>query len=141
MCQSIADSAGLGGSWMAWISDSQSSPSVRFTPAQVAYRLVDGTTVAADWTALTSGTLAHAIDHDEHAQPVINQEVWTATQSDGAHMTNMGLLTASDCQDFAWNANDMTTAAVGFTSRVDPGWTGIYQQFCYRTARLYCFEQ
>jgi hypothetical protein len=50
---------------MAWLSDSTGSSSTRFTRATVPYKLVNGSTVASNWTALTSGTLAHAMDLTE----------------------------------------------------------------------------
>ena len=66
ICQNLADLAQLQGIWMAWVSDSITSPSTRFTKATVPYSLLDGTVVASDWTALARGNLAHSIDQDEH---------------------------------------------------------------------------
>src|SRR5688572_9149617 len=41
-CQQLAIASGLGGTFRAWISDSISSPSTRFTRAAVPYKLING---------------------------------------------------------------------------------------------------
>src|SRR5262249_60032996 len=64
-CQTTADGKRLGGTWKAWISDTTSSPSTRFTQATVPYRLLDGSTIANNWMALVSGTLQHSINIQE----------------------------------------------------------------------------
>lgn len=45
VCQKLADDAGLGGIYMAWLPDDTDSPSTRFTQAMVSYQLVNGTSV------------------------------------------------------------------------------------------------
>src|SRR5262245_34663924 len=49
-CQSTADRRQLGGTWKAWLSTSDGSPSTRFTQSSVPYRLLDGTIVAKSWS-------------------------------------------------------------------------------------------
>ena len=56
-CQSLALTAGLSGTYKAWLSDTTGSPATRFAQASVPYRLVDGTTIANDWNDLTDGTI------------------------------------------------------------------------------------
>jgi hypothetical protein len=134
-CQTLANAAGLGGVWMAWISDGSSSPSARFTRASYAYRLLDGTTVAASYSALTGGSLAHAIDRDERAHAVSGTtEVWTATNTDGT-------LAASACNGFTSSSHGAAYAVEGISGNADGTWTNVYEQFCDRTAHLYCVEQ
>lgn len=135
-CQTLANAAGLGGAWMAWISDSSSSPSARFNQASYEYALLDGTIVASDWASLTSGTLAHGIDQDEHGQPVDagTTEVWTATATDGG-------LFADGCDSFGSSSSSAPTVEVGVSGNVDATWTQVYAQFCSRTDHLYCIEQ
>ena len=133
-CQTLATAASLGGTWMAWISDSTSSPSTRFTKSTDPYRLIDGTLVASNWTSLTSSSLTHAIDHDEHLSVVSNSEVWTATSTSGA-------LYSAGCSGFT-AATSSSTVEVGISGKTDLTWTNVYSQFCNRTdPRLYCFEQ
>jgi hypothetical protein len=138
-CQALVTAASLGGSWKAWISDASNSPSSRFTHATVGYRLLDGTLVASNWTALVGAattSLAHAIDLDETAQPFNGgtSEVWTATNPDGT-------LNISACNNF--NSGDAGAAigAVGHADAVDFTWTNAYLQYCNRSVHLYCFEQ
>jgi hypothetical protein len=135
-CGTIAAGAGLGGAWKAWISVSASSPSARFTKATTEYRLLDGTIVAASWTALTSGTLAHGITLDEAGKPLSNTttEVWTATTSNGTLYTD-------GCTSFGSALNGAPYAAVGISGKSDATWTEVYTQYCDRLVHLYCFEQ
>ncbi len=144
ICQSLADARNLGGTWMAWISDSTGSPSTRFTRAAVPYRLVDGTLVANDWGSLTSGTLAHPINMDEAGTTITIDssvtEVWTGT-------TPSGTYAGASCQDWTTTRASgimcsLVCAEVGVLELADFGWTAVYFQFCDRTdEHLYCFEQ
>jgi hypothetical protein len=105
------------------------------THATVPYVLLDGSTVAANWNALTSGTIAHAINMSEdgvvHATYV---EVWTGTTSSGAYGGHTCL---------AWStASVSNTGDVGMSNATNYGWTNVYQQYCDRNnVHLYCFEQ
>ncbi len=65
-CQSLATSAGLPGTYRAWLSDDAQSPSTRFSRSSGPYQLLNGVTIANSWTDLTDGTLAASIALDEH---------------------------------------------------------------------------
>ena len=135
-CQSAASRNQLGGTWKAWLSDPTTSASVRLTHATVPYVLLEGTTVAADWSALTSGTLAHAINvSDDGTVHTDILEVWTATTSAGAY-------SGRSCNAWMSNAPGSNTADVGLSNETNGEWTNRFQQFCDRTnVHLYCFEQ
>jgi hypothetical protein len=135
-CGQLATAASLGGQWMAWVSDDASSPSSRFDQATYAYRRLDGTVVAADWTSLTSGTLAAGVELDENGQPVAGgtSEVWTATNTDGT-------LSADGCNSFTSGSSSAPTVVVGVSGNTDGTWTDVYLQFCDRSDHVYCFEQ
>ena len=135
-CQHLALAAGLGGVWMAWVSDVASSPSQRFNRASYEYALLDGTVVAPSYTGLVSGTLAHAIDLDEHGAAVTSSttEVWTATNPDGT-------LQADGCESFTVTWKGAPNVEVGVAGNADATWTAVYQQFCNRSDHLYCVEQ
>jgi len=135
-CQSMANTNQLGGTWKAWLSDPTTSASARLTHAAVPYVLLDGSTVAANWSALTSGTLAHTIDLSEDGTVhTAILEVWTATTSAGAY-------SGRSCSAWTSNAPGSTTADVGLASETNGDWTNRYQQYCDRTnVHLYCFEQ
>ncbi len=133
-CQNHAAAAGLGGTWMAWVSDSTSSPSVRFTRA-AAYRRVDGTLIAASWAGLTSGTLVNSVSTNEYGVPVGVAEVWTATFPNGTYA-------GGSCANFTSNSNSAPYTYVGISDRSTSDWTTVYLQFCDRPGvHLYCFEQ
>ena len=136
LCQSVANTNQLGGTWKAWLSDPTTSAAARLTHAAVPYVLLDGSTVAADWTALTSGTLAHTINVSEDGTVhTAILEVWTATTSGGAY-------SGRSCSAWTSNAPGATTADVGLSSQTNGDWTNRYQQYCDRTnVHLYCFEQ
>ena len=129
---------GLGGTWKAWLSEFRSSPSTRFTHSTVPYRLLDGSLIANDWNALTSGTIAHPINIFEDGTPVppsVVHEVWTGTTPSGTYSGN-------SCSNWTNDTMSGSTADVGLTNQVGTGWTDIYRQFCNRTTlHVYCFEQ
>ena len=133
-CQQAADAARLGGTFRAWLSDGTTSASARLAHSTLPYVLVNGVQVAASWTDLVDGTLAHAIDLDENGANVGDREVWTGTYTNGNTYY-------PHCS--GWS--DGTTAAdgwVGLASRTDSSWSQIYPQHCERTnPSLYCFEQ
>lgn len=139
-CQTLADLAGLGGTYMAWLSDRESSPSTRFTRASVPYVRVDGVVVANDWTDLTDLTLAAPIDVTElgTAPPVGTAcdgvGAWTNTWVNGTFWADF-----SSCDDWT-NVN----ASSGFSGKIDATnwwWSLDCQGGCTGTAALYCFEQ
>src|SRR5690606_8308287 len=63
-CQARADTAGLGGTWDAWISAADSSPSLRFVASTTHYARLDGQEVAQTWADLTDGSLDVPINID-----------------------------------------------------------------------------
>jgi hypothetical protein len=140
-CQAAADAAKLGGTWRAWVSDANSSPSTRFLQAVGPYLLLDKTTVVAtDWKDLTDGTLAHAIDLDEAGTSYagVAVEVWTGTGADGTSAPN-----DTFCQNWTTQVlNAIDSGTVGVTTEIaNPKWTSDYPQTCDRDQRFYCFEQ
>ena len=100
--------------------------------------LLDGTTVAANWTALTSSTIQHAIDLSELGRRFSdnnNQEVWTGTMPSGVS-------SGSSCGNWTNETANTPYATIGVTNVTNGAWTNLYDQFCNRTTlRVYCFEQ
>jgi hypothetical protein len=134
-CVKIAEMATLGGTWLSWTSDSQSSPSTRFTQVTGApYRLLDDTIVANNWTELTSGTLQHAINLGENRASVPLAEVWTGTAVNGTYAT-------ASCGDWASPTGAMEGAIVGASSLANGYWTNAKSDLCTVKAHLYCFQQ
>ena len=134
-CQQLAQAAGLPGTFKAWLSTTDTSPSKRFdTRFAGLYRLTsaDAAIVAKGWKGLTSGTLLHAIDADESGA-MIQQNVWTNTLPDGT--------SASMEHCSSWTDNGDASTTIGKSSATDHSWTNsLPGQTCSGLNRLYCFE-
>jgi len=133
-CAGRASAAALSGTFKAWLSVTGDGPTTRFTQSAVPYRLVDGTIVANDWSDLTDGTLAHAINLDESGAAVASAEVWTSTTIAGAPITS------NNCSDYV-NATGSVSGICGTTSATGGTWTNSSTPACNSPLRLYCFEQ
>jgi hypothetical protein len=136
-CQGLATSAGLPGTYKAWLSDSTSSPSSRFVPSTGPYRLVNGTTIAANWTDLTDGTLLAPISVTETGGGIGPTRVpWTHTKIDGSP----GGLHNVHCSNWSTNAAAVQ-GDVGRAVNSDSLWTDYSVFFCDTFRHLYCFQQ
>ncbi|AKU98008.1 Tryptophan synthase alpha chain [Labilithrix luteola] len=130
--------AGLGGTWMAWVSVAGDDAVDRLT-TDGPFRLVDGTLVATNKAALLAGTLSSAINKNERGQTVSGflATSWTGTGRNGRS-------TGDDCQGWT-SANQSDIATVGSVTAPDGGWTDVYDAVgsgggCSSTFKLYCFE-
>ncbi|MCA9709841.1 MAG: DUF1554 domain-containing protein [Myxococcales bacterium] len=136
ICQGHADAAGLGGTWMAWMSDSvNGTPTDNFTHSPYDYTLVDGTVIASNWDDLVDGELGALIGLDENGDARTGY-VWTGTTSEGAIVTQL-------CSD--WTSTSYS-GKVGSANDDNGGtspqwWSTRGNLSCGSTARLYCFEQ
>jgi hypothetical protein len=129
ICQTTAGSAGLGGTWVAWLSDSTSDVVDRLH-GDGAFVLLDGTQVASSRADLLDGTLESSIDVDQNSNLVESQKVWTGTFIEGVAST-------LHCGDWTSLAENGT---VGMTSNNQTGWTSAFTSSCDSPAYLYCFE-
>lgn len=131
-CQSAADAVSLGGVYKAWVSNATGSPSTRFTHSTLPYALLDGTQIAANWAALTSGSLSHAIDLTETM--IIHQDyVYSGTNPDGTYFG------APDCNGWT-SSSPLDQGMVGYSP--DPGqWSHVGILACDAPEAIYCFEQ
>lgn len=154
-CQTLAQAAGRPGTFKAWLGNATTSAASRVTHATIPYVLVDGTTVAGDFTGLTSGTLLHAIDVTELGTAALGgtatecftgatgKLVWTNARPDG---TIVNTDPASSC-GADWNSSGPSTdhgpfGIVGNIGASDAKWTLLCGSGrCETTAPLYCLEQ
>lgn len=142
ICQGLADAAVLGGTWFAWLSDSTTSPSVRFNQSLGPFELLDGTLIANDWADLTDGAIANFIDLNElGGGPVFgSQRVWTGTFSDG---TPVNVMNAGNfCGN--WSSTVPTSDVIaGRVDKIDDQWSRDenFGADCDVVRPLYCFEQ
>jgi hypothetical protein len=135
ICQGTADAIGMGGTWMAWVSDTNTWPALRFNHSSDPYLRLDGVQVAADWDNLIDGFLDAPINYTELGESLTFHEVWTGTTYDGLSLMEY------PCADWIQNINKYT-ATVGRTDLTDSTWSGVFIQTCERdNVRLYCFEQ
>ncbi len=142
-CQTQATAANLGGTWKAWISDGGALEAYQLTHAIVPYKLVNGTTIANNWTDLTDQSLLAPINVTELGTTLSSANnpayVWTNTADSGHPWDTQANLTCS-----GWTSNLSTqTAPAGSFMETTWRWsTGEnLKPTCNTTARLYCFEQ
>jgi hypothetical protein len=145
ICMMHARAANLPGTYRAWLSAGNASPSTRMLRTAGDYHLVGGEVIAHGWTDLVDGALAHAIDHDEfgavhEAEPSCMAMVaaWTNTNSDG---TGFGMPPAHpEYSCHGWTDMD-DNGLLGNTAQTTSNWTnGGCATFCTMRAALYCFE-
>ena len=140
-CQTLAQNAGLPGTFKAWLSDSVTAAKDRLTHAIAPYKRVDGATVASNWDDIVDGALTNPIYLTETGTLMgAGTSVWTNTDQDGSihdpllnwHCANWtsnvasfkghwGLSDGSD--NYLWTNFNMTPAT------------------CDLQKRLYCVEQ
>ena len=146
-CQERADIAGLGGTWKAWLSDSNENAKDRLTHPDGNLVRVDGVIVATDWDSLVSGWPVNAPEIDEFGQqkPYVGNggtggcgwaggyffHPWTATN-------NGGTLDGATCNDWTSTSG---TGRVGLGGYSLSQWTTWCDFPCDWEQPLYCFEQ
>jgi hypothetical protein len=146
ICQQLAKAQGLKGTYKAWLSTDSQSPSTRFTQSGCPYVLVNGTTVADNWSDLTDGSLDNSIRIDETGANRAtgtdddlngNESVRTNTAQDG---TSLGL---QDCGDWTTNSSGDGGVRGGMLDEAGGTWTNqsIVSFTCDSLIFLYCFEQ
>lgn len=139
ICQGLADSAGLTGTYLAWLSDGSVSPDSRFNKSAQDYQLVGGTVIANGWTDLTNGNIDNYINRNENGSTVGNVQAWTNTNTNGTAVRISAMDTCDSWTEGAFNSNQ--DIQVGNTQSADSNWTSMYADFCDSSNRLYCFEQ
>jgi hypothetical protein len=134
ICQDLATTQGLPGTYQAWLSDSTASPSTRFVRSPGPYRLVDGTRIADNWTDLTDGSLAAPINLTQAGNAVADSDkVWTHTQTDGTARGG-----ANHCGNWGGATGD---GDVGAHALRNASWTDSDAEACNTGQHLYCFQQ
>jgi hypothetical protein len=138
-CQTLADSAGIHGTFKAWLGDSTKSPSNRFTQATVPYVKLDGSLIANHWTDLTDGDIANPINIDENGDGAGTLRVWTGTNSVGG-LPNP-IYSCVDWSNGGEGVQAFAEGSVGDTG-LNVTWAnnGVKEE-CSGVFRLYCFEQ
>jgi cysteine-rich repeat protein len=133
-CQSRANSAGLGGTWDAWIGTNVNGPATRFVPAALGYVRVDGVLIANDFADLTNGSLDQTLSISEYGDSLSGYEVWTGSSWSG-------VATSATCTN--WTSSSAgVTGEYGLSNSISSTWSDAGSPAaCNVTRRLYCFEQ
>jgi hypothetical protein len=146
LCADLARDAGLGGYWMSWTSDECTSPQKRFHRSDIAYRLINGDQLAADWNDLIDGELDRDIRVDENGVNLTTTcnlpgendfcFVWTNTTYQGYTHFNDG------CLGLTTDQSGFAPVQSGQWIRSQPGWTQWQTKDCGQDLQaIYCFEQ
>lgn len=129
ICTTAANTAGLGGTWHAWLQDADALLQ-RYPRPPVVYRL-DGQKVFDGIGQLTPSV---AINRDENNNQVTgNDNVWTGTRTD--------LKPACTCSNWTTRAAADNSGSVGSLGATTKDWTAKQCISCAATAHLYCFEE
>ncbi len=133
-CQAAADDAGLGGSWVAYVSGGGATAITRIPDGP--YHRLDGELIATDKSDLTDGSIAHPIRINQYGT---NTYGWVCTGSSEA-----GYAAGPSCEGWTRGCGvcdgDHWYVEVGHSDRTSDDWSTAGWSFC-GSCRLYCFEQ
>ena len=107
-CRHLPHDAGLGGLWVAWLSDSTTHARDRIN-GDGPFLLTDGTLIASDRADLLDENLDFPIDLDEYGNPPPLTIVETGTLANGYRYNGA----TTFCSD--WTSSDPSLIPVGFT--------------------------
>jgi hypothetical protein len=139
-CAKAASAAGLTGTWIAWLSVTNSSAIDRIEHTG-AYHLLDETEVVASKSELASGSISNPINMTEkRVKLTSNRGVWTGTRADGS--------VDATCGDWA-SVAPTDRGTLGSSQATDSGWTKGADQplsggpnwICDNAVSLYCFQK
>jgi hypothetical protein len=133
ICQTLANQAGLLGTYKAWLSDSATSVSSRIAHANVPYQRIDGVAIANNWTDLTDGSLLAPLSFTESGAIVSGTGVWTNSNVGGmtASMTNT-------CTNW-WSVSGQSVR--GYDGSTNGAWTSNGLLGCSYYLHLYCLQE
>lgn len=146
ICQDLANDAGLGGSFRAWLSDPTSSPATRFTRDGGSWiRNGDRALIARDWADLTDGTIGATISTTERrVTPTFSTtHALTGTTTNGTSATFSGGQTNTHCSGWTSTSNTFSGTRAEGGNFTMSNWTNASNNPCgtLMNARLFCFEQ
>ena len=147
ICQEHADSAGLLGTYRAWLSNSTTSVSQRFDRDfdNAAFVRTDGVRVANNWADLTNGQIQRNLNMSEFGSPILqtnyaNTVAWTGTSAGGLYVGPDDDGNHQDCN--SWGSSSSTSK--GWQGRItarNGAWSDFENRGCNTEKRLYCFQQ
>ena len=133
ICNARAASAGLAGTYKAWLSDGTNDMVSRLTTTTGPWIRLDGVKIANDKADLIDGTLLTEIIVDENGNYGLNSGMaWTGTVSNGT--------AAADTCTHWTDGSAGSNGTVGYINSIDYSWSGWVQEPCNAPGNLYCFE-
>lgn len=137
ICQGLADSAGIGGTFKAWLSSGTNDPIHRFKQSFYQYVRVDGALVANNWSDLVDSTISNPINVTELGETLQDALVWTNTYAHGATSHYQ----SNPCNSWTDGTYNYNAIMIGSASQTNAYWTYGYGGNCVGPSHLYCFQQ
>jgi hypothetical protein len=137
ICQGLADSAGIGGTFKAWLSSGNDDPIKRFKHSIYQYVRVDGALVANNWSDLVDSTISNPINVTELGETLQDALVWTNTYANGATFNYQAI----PCNSWTDGTYNYGVHMIGSASQTNDYWTYGYGGNCVGPSHLYCFQQ
>ena len=138
ICQGLADSAGIGGTFKAWLSSGTNDPIHRFNHSFYPYVRVDGALVANNWNDLVNTiSLRNPINVTELGETLQDASVWTNTYQNGATSHSQ----SNPCNSWTDGTYNYNAIMIGSASQTNAYWSYGYGGNCVGPAHLYCFQQ
>jgi hypothetical protein len=134
ICQGRANTAGLTGNYMAWLSQDGNTPLNTFFQAPYTYALVDRTIISNNWDDLSGSPPIPILNLDEFGN-VVTGGVWTNTDING-DINN----TSDDCNNWT-NGTGAYSGGYGVIGDTDSSWTTFGTVTSDNLMHLYCFQQ
>jgi hypothetical protein len=135
-CAARAAEAGLGGTYVAWLSATGPSNAITRLGSAHGWRRTDFLPFANTQADLTSGKLLYPPRFDEFGRDVGNPMVLTATKQDG---TFVGTTTNDSCNDWSATATPPGFVTGGFPAEGAYAWTRGAIPKCTTPSPIYCF--
>lgn len=140
LCQAAAQSAGLTGTFKAWLSDGGTNAIDRLSDVGGWYTLGDYPwRIAASKAQLLTG-LSNAFT-DETGSHLSSGGVWTGTNGSGTRATSFFQGTTGNCVGWSVDYLGADSGVLGLNGYTSSKWTQDSAQQCHNKARLYCFQQ
>jgi hypothetical protein len=129
-CQAAANAAGLGGTWVGWLSTSRQNAIDKVTAAGP-WKLLTGETVFNNHAQLGMSVSVSLDVTEDGAKLPGNVYVWTGTNGNGQ-------VAPYTCADWTSSASEVGT--IGATSDTTTAWTNYGDAVCSSSKAVYCFE-
>ena len=135
LCQNVAESVSLGGTWKAWLTyrfSTETRTAITRITSEGPWRLLTGELVFQNHGQLaTTPNVPIQVTEMGTVLPA-NEPVWTGTTIGGVSSTY-------DCQGWSENRS-IFSGTYGSSSSATSTWTNYSIRSCDYTAHLYCFE-